>query len=101
MRQLNEEERKLVEKGIEFLDKQNKEQSEIKEYAERKIATLKQQWEFEDWSKPIERRKTILSADRTIQEADEELERIKQKKEVLNKQLTEGVEEKKAPAGVN
>ena len=98
-RPLTDKEIEATNKGKKFLEESKTEQLQIKEYAEKKIELLKKQWEFDDWSRPIERAKTLLSASRTIKEADSDLELIEKKIEQLDIQLKEGVEVK-TPIGV-
>jgi hypothetical protein len=92
LRELNNQEKENTEKGITILDRQISEQKEIKEFAERKIELMRKQWEFEDWSRPIERKKTELSASRTIKEAEADLLRIEETRKILIDQLNNGVE---------
>jgi len=71
---------------------------DVIEYAQRKMQKLQNDWDFEDFAKPLERKQTKENSEKTIDQAKYEIKEMNIKINQLNEQMTKGVPE---PVGVN
>lgn len=93
MRQLTNEEKKLAEKGIKRLNKELVDAKLSGEYAKKKLEYLKKVWEFEDFSRPLEREKSEENSINAQKQSEADVKLIQEKIKELEKQIKEGVKE--------
>lgn len=91
-RKLNKDEIKISQKSIERLQEKIKDAQVGIDYAKRKLDFLKLKWEFEDFSRPLERKATEDQSNHTIEQLDNEILQATKQMEILNDQIKNGVE---------
>jgi hypothetical protein len=94
LRPLTEDEKKATENGIENAKKAIALSEEAVEYANKKLAFKKLEWEFEDYERPLSRKNTEDQANNTVTQHTANIEQAKFAIENMEKQLKEGVEVK-------
>lgn len=100
MRQLTKKEKELTKKGIKRQEKVLEETKRALKYALSKEEYLKAKHKFEDIAQPIEREANKEKFEKELNELTIMFESTEKIIKELNRQLTEGVEEKKVPQGV-
>jgi len=94
-RELTKQEIEQTKKGIDRLNKQVDIAKESNEYAKRKLEYLKQLWKFEDFARPLERKKSKENAEDIIKQSEIDITSITNNLIELKDHLMNGVEVKK------
>jgi hypothetical protein len=101
MRELNEEEKTLTEKGLDRVNKEKAEYVRALEVTKYHKEFLEQKRKYDDYMRPFNRDKEDKDLDTTIKGYESEIRLADEKIKSMNSQLNEGVEVKDIPLGVN
>ena len=93
-RDLNKDERKLTEKGIERKKKEIKEAEEAIEYNKQQKEFQQASWKWEEYSTPIKRKKLLKEYETAEEMANLAIKDAEHSIKEMEKHLKEGVEEK-------
>jgi len=100
MRQLNKKEKEMTKKGIKIQQLGLDEATRALRYAEAKQEYILAKQKFEDIAQPIEREANKEKFNKDLKELQILSESHRKNIEAMEKQLVEGVKEKKYPTGV-
>lgn len=101
MRQLNEEEKTMTEKGLDRVNKEKAEYQRALEVTKYHKEFLESKRKYDDFMRPFNRDKEDKDLDTTIKGYESEIRLCEEKIKSMSSQLNEGIPEKDLPTGVN